>query len=67
MQFYKNPGTKSEREQLKMMKQQGFEVSLVEPGNFGMKYALSAPYHLFFTRIQKSKETYNQTVFYNVS
>lgn len=45
---------------IKMMKQQGFEVSVVEPGNFGMKYALSAPYHLFFTRIQKSKETYNQ-------
>ncbi|XP_043598880.1 probable tyrosyl-DNA phosphodiesterase isoform X4 [Bombus pyrosoma] len=45
---------------IKMMKQQGFEVSLVEPGNFGMKYALSAPYHLFLTRIQKSKETYNQ-------
>nr|XP_033187797.1 probable tyrosyl-DNA phosphodiesterase [Bombus vancouverensis nearcticus] len=45
---------------IKMMKQQGFEVSVVEPGNFGMKYALSAPYHLFLTRIQKSKETYNQ-------
>lgn len=45
---------------IKMMKQQGFEVSVVEPGNFGMKYALSAPYHLFLTRIQESKETYNQ-------
>ncbi|XP_017884001.1 probable tyrosyl-DNA phosphodiesterase [Ceratina calcarata] len=45
---------------LKMLRHQGFEVSLVEPGNFAMKHALSAPYHLFFTRIQKSKETYDQ-------
>ncbi|CAK9804694.1 Probable tyrosyl-DNA phosphodiesterase [Anthophora quadrimaculata] len=45
---------------IKMMKKQGFDVSVVEPGNFAMKYALSAPYHLFFTRVQKSKPTYDQ-------
>ncbi|XP_060817013.1 probable tyrosyl-DNA phosphodiesterase [Bombus pascuorum] len=45
---------------IEIMKQQGMEVSVVEPGNFGIKYALSAPYHLFLTRIQNSKETYNQ-------
>ncbi|XP_043527863.1 probable tyrosyl-DNA phosphodiesterase isoform X2 [Frieseomelitta varia] len=45
---------------IQMMQNQGFEVSVVEPGNFSLKYALSAPYHLFFTRVEKSKETYNQ-------
>ena len=45
---------------IKMMRQQGLEVSVVEPGNFSLKYALSAPYHLFFTRVQKSKDTYDQ-------
>ncbi|CAD1475223.1 unnamed protein product, partial [Heterotrigona itama] len=45
---------------IKMMKKQGFQVSVVQPGNFSLKYALSAPYHLFFTRIEKSKETYDQ-------
>nr|XP_033337495.1 probable tyrosyl-DNA phosphodiesterase [Megalopta genalis] len=45
---------------IKMMKQQGLKVSVVEPGNFALKYALSAPYHLFFSRIQNSKETYDQ-------
>nr|XP_012138389.1 PREDICTED: probable tyrosyl-DNA phosphodiesterase isoform X1 [Megachile rotundata] len=45
---------------IEMMKRQGFNVSVVEPGNFAMKYALSAPYHLFFTRIQNSKSTHDQ-------
>lgn len=45
---------------IQMMKKQGFKVSLVEPGEFAMKYALSAPYHLFFTRVENSPETYNQ-------
>ncbi|KAK9297067.1 hypothetical protein QLX08_009088 [Tetragonisca angustula] len=45
---------------IQMMRKQGFQVSVVEPGNFSLKYALSAPYHLFFTRVEKSKETYNQ-------
>ncbi|XP_031839792.1 tyrosyl-DNA phosphodiesterase glaikit isoform X2 [Nomia melanderi] len=45
---------------IRMMKQQGLKVSVVEPGNFALKYALSAPYHLFFTRVQNSKETYDQ-------
>lgn len=45
---------------IQMMKKQGFQVSVVEPGNFSLKYALSAPYHLFFTRVEKSKQTYDQ-------
>lgn len=45
---------------IKMMRRQGLEVSVVEPGDFALKYALSAPYHLFFTRVQKSKATYDQ-------
>ncbi|CAK9819513.1 Probable tyrosyl-DNA phosphodiesterase [Anthophora plagiata] len=63
-QFQSCNSTKSRSElrekAIKMMKQQGFDVSVVEPGNFAMKYALSAPYHLFFTRVQKSKPTYDQ-------
>lgn len=45
---------------IRMMRQSGYDVSVVEPGEFAVKYALSAPYHLFFTRVEKSKETYNQ-------
>jgi len=45
---------------IQMMRRSGYRVSVVEPGEFAVKYALSAPYHLFFTRIEKSKETYNQ-------
>lgn len=45
---------------IQMMKKSGYSVSVVEPGEFAIKYALSAPYHLFFTRVEKSKETYNQ-------
>ncbi|KYN10021.1 putative tyrosyl-DNA phosphodiesterase, partial [Trachymyrmex cornetzi] len=45
---------------IQMMRQSGYTVSIVEPGEFAIKYAFSAPYHLFFTRIENSKETYNQ-------
>lgn len=45
---------------IEKMRHQGMDVSVVEPGQFDLKYALSAPYHLFLTRIQKSKETYSQ-------
>ncbi|XP_032673346.1 probable tyrosyl-DNA phosphodiesterase isoform X2 [Odontomachus brunneus] len=45
---------------IQMMRRSGYNVSVVEPGEFALKYALSAPYHLFFTRVEKSKETYNQ-------
>ncbi|XP_031839793.2 tyrosyl-DNA phosphodiesterase 1-like isoform X1 [Nomia melanderi] len=41
-----------------IMKKNGKEV--VEPGNFAAKYALAAPYHIFFPRIEDSKETYDQ-------
>jgi len=33
---------------------------IVEPGRFATKYASSAAYHLFFTRVENSEETYNQ-------
>lgn len=45
---------------IEMMKRQGYKVSVVEPGGFALKYALSAPYHIFFSRIQNSKATYDQ-------
>lgn len=45
---------------IQMMRRSGYAVSVVEPGEFAVKYALSAPYHLFFTRVEKSKETYDQ-------
>lgn len=45
---------------IQMMRQSGYAVSVVEPGEFAIKYAFSAPYHLFFTRVENSQETYNQ-------
>lgn len=45
---------------IQMMKNSGYCVSVTELGEFAIKYALSAPYHLFFTRVEKSKETYDQ-------
>ncbi|EFN87774.1 Probable tyrosyl-DNA phosphodiesterase [Harpegnathos saltator] len=45
---------------IRMMRQSGYDVSVLEPGEFALKYALSAPYHLFYTRVEKAKETYNQ-------
>ncbi|EFN87775.1 Probable tyrosyl-DNA phosphodiesterase [Harpegnathos saltator] len=37
-----------------------FGYNIVEPGKFAEKYALSLPYHIFFTRIDESRKTYNQ-------
>ncbi|KAG7198398.1 hypothetical protein KM043_005788 [Ampulex compressa] len=48
------------RRAIEMMKHHGFQVSVVEPGDFALKFALSAPYHYFLTRIQNSKPTYDQ-------
>ncbi|XP_019888615.1 probable tyrosyl-DNA phosphodiesterase isoform X2 [Ooceraea biroi] len=45
---------------IQMMRRSGYVVSVAEPGEFAVKYALSAPYHLFFTRVERSKETYGQ-------
>ncbi|KAL0134433.1 hypothetical protein PUN28_001310 [Cardiocondyla obscurior] len=45
---------------IQMMRQSGLSVSIVEPGEFAIKYAFSAPYHLFYSRVENSKETYNQ-------
>jgi len=33
---------------------------IVEPRRFATKCASSAAYHLFFTRVENSEETYNQ-------
>ena len=48
------------REALDKMRKSGYAVSVVEPGGFALKYALSAPYHIFFNRVEQVKETYNQ-------
>lgn len=48
------------RQALEKMRMAGFKANVVEPGEFALKYALSEPYHLFFTRVEKIKETYNQ-------
>ncbi|XP_018347771.1 PREDICTED: probable tyrosyl-DNA phosphodiesterase [Trachymyrmex septentrionalis] len=42
------------------MKRIGYTVMVVTPGKFAKKYASSAPYHLFFTRVENSKKTHNQ-------
>lgn len=38
----------------------GQKVSICQPGEFALKYALSAPYHYFFNRVEKSKSTHEQ-------
>lgn len=45
---------------LSKMRMAGYKVAVVEPGEFALKYALSAPYHIFFTRVEQLKETYDQ-------
>ncbi|XP_058804421.1 probable tyrosyl-DNA phosphodiesterase isoform X2 [Phymastichus coffea] len=42
------------------MRKSGYVVNLVTPGEFALKYALSAPYHYFFNRVEKSKVTHEQ-------
>ncbi|KAJ8679346.1 hypothetical protein QAD02_015133 [Eretmocerus hayati] len=42
------------------MRSSGHEVLLNDPGEFALKYALSAPYYYFFNRVTKSKTTHNQ-------
>jgi len=51
---------KARKMAIQIMKQIGYAIMVVEPGKFAMKYASSAPYHLFFTRVENSEETYNQ-------
>ncbi|XP_018055917.1 PREDICTED: probable tyrosyl-DNA phosphodiesterase [Atta colombica] len=51
---------KARRMAIQLMEQIGYTVMVVTPGKFAIKYASSAPYHLFFTRVENSKETYNQ-------
>ncbi|KAG5344947.1 TYDP1 phosphodiesterase, partial [Acromyrmex charruanus] len=45
---------------IQKMKQIGYTVMIAKPRKFAKKYASSAPYHLFFTRVENSKETHNQ-------
>ncbi|XP_018401095.1 PREDICTED: probable tyrosyl-DNA phosphodiesterase [Cyphomyrmex costatus] len=49
---------KISKKAIKMMRQLGHTI--VQPGEFAIKYAYSAPYYLFLTRIENSKETYKQ-------
>ncbi|XP_028049621.1 probable tyrosyl-DNA phosphodiesterase isoform X2 [Monomorium pharaonis] len=65
MDMYQACGSEMSRNEIrkkaiKMMRQSGYGVSVVEPGEFAIKYAFSAPYHLFYTRVENSHETYNQ-------
>lgn len=48
------------KQALEKMRRAGLKASVVEPGEFALKYALSEPYHLFFTRVEEVKETYDQ-------
>ncbi|KYM97379.1 PREDICTED: probable tyrosyl-DNA phosphodiesterase [Cyphomyrmex costatus] len=41
---------------IQTMKQIGYTAMVVTPGKFSIKHAASAPYHLFFTRVENSKE-----------
>ncbi|XP_015521405.1 probable tyrosyl-DNA phosphodiesterase [Neodiprion lecontei] len=45
---------------IEKIRSSGIKMSIVEPGEFALKYALSAPYHLFFTRVEDCKETHDQ-------
>ncbi|XP_018347766.1 PREDICTED: probable tyrosyl-DNA phosphodiesterase isoform X2 [Trachymyrmex septentrionalis] len=51
---------KARRMAIQIMEQIGYTIMVVTPGKFAKKYASSAPYHLFFTRVENCKETYNQ-------
>ncbi|XP_014207035.1 probable tyrosyl-DNA phosphodiesterase [Copidosoma floridanum] len=42
------------------MRLAGHKVDLVHPGDFALKYALSAPYHYFLNRVEKSQVTHDQ-------
>ena len=42
------------------MKRIGYAVMIAKSGKFEKKYASSTSYHLFFMRVENSKETYNQ-------
>ena len=42
------------------MRQAGHKISLCPPGEFALKYALSAPYHYFLNRVENSKVTHVQ-------
>ncbi|XP_014475677.1 PREDICTED: probable tyrosyl-DNA phosphodiesterase [Dinoponera quadriceps] len=48
----------AQQEIMQIMRNSGRDI--VEPGTFASKYALSAPYHIFFTRVEESRETYSQ-------
>ncbi|EGI69139.1 PREDICTED: probable tyrosyl-DNA phosphodiesterase [Acromyrmex echinatior] len=45
---------------IQKMKQIGYAVMIAKARKFAKKYAASAPYHLFFTRVKNSNETHNQ-------
>ncbi|KYN35399.1 putative tyrosyl-DNA phosphodiesterase [Trachymyrmex septentrionalis] len=45
---------------IQKMEQIDYTIMTAKTGKFAKKYASSAPYHLFFTRVENSKETHNQ-------
>lgn len=54
-------------EAIALMRAQGYEASVPETGKFAIKYAKAAPYHMFFSRVEKSKQTYDQDFSVTVS
>lgn len=54
-------------EAIALMRAQGYEASLPEKGKFASKYAKAAPYHMFSSRVEKSRQTYNQDFSVTVS
>lgn len=60
-----NSSTSASREEIRLkviekIRNSGMKMSIVEPGEFALKYALSAPYHIFLTRVEDQKETHDQ-------
>ncbi|XP_014230987.1 probable tyrosyl-DNA phosphodiesterase [Trichogramma pretiosum] len=45
---------------LARMASSGIKLKLTEPGDFAIKFALSAPYHYFFNKVEDSKVTHDQ-------
>lgn len=65
MTAYASSSTSASRDEIRLkviekIRNSGIKMSIVEPGEFALKYALSAPYHMFLTRVEDSKETYDQ-------
>nr|XP_012232122.1 PREDICTED: LOW QUALITY PROTEIN: probable tyrosyl-DNA phosphodiesterase [Linepithema humile] len=60
MNMYQACNSEKSRQEVRQKAISMIKHSFVEPGEFATKYALSDPYNIFFSRIEKSEETYNQ-------